>query len=159
MRLAIVYRQVNVSSATGYQGVLVPADTERVVFVSVCVKVFLNDKLIFKPKPHPLSVMATCGNVVRENGTYFVSPKHPDYYEGTGSCQLTINKINPNICQLRLDFDSFMLAGPEAMNHVCNSDQFLVSGGSPVPTICGTNTGEHSKVDSIQEISYPGTIN
>lgn len=159
MRLAIVYRQVNVSSATGYQGVLVPADTERVVFVSVCVKVFLNYKLIFKHKPHPLSVMATCGNVVRENGTYFVSPKHPDYYEGTGSCQLTINKINPNICQLRLDFDSFMLAGPEAMNHVCNSDQFLVSGGSPVPTICGTNTGEHSKVDSIQEISYPGTIN
>lgn len=91
------------------------------------------------------SVMATCGNVVRENGTYFVSPKHPDFYEGTGSCQLTINKINPNICQFRLDFDHFVLAGPETQNHVCNSDQFLVSGGSPVPTICGTNTGEHSK--------------
>lgn len=88
--------------------------------------------------------MATCGHMVRENGTYFVSPKHPDYYEGTGSCQLTINKMNRNVCQFRLDFDQFMLAGPEPQNHVCNSDQFLVSGGSPVPTICGTNTGEHS---------------
>lgn len=88
--------------------------------------------------------MATCGNTVRENGTYFVSPKHPDYYEGTGSCQLTIKKMHPNICQIRLDFDQFILSGPETMNHVCNTDQFLVSGGSPVPTICGTNTGEHS---------------
>jgi hypothetical protein len=45
----------------------------------------------------------------------------------------------------RLDFDQFMIGGPEIVNHVCNNDQFIVSGGSPVPAICGTNTGNHSK--------------
>lgn len=130
---------------------LVQVDTGRVVSVSE----YIYNLCVWKLATYTLSqscttVMATCGNVVRENGTYFVSPKHPDYYEGTGSCQLTINKMNPNICQFRLDFDQFMLTGPETQNHVCNSDQFLVSGGSPVPTICGTNTGDHSKVNSIQ---------
>lgn len=105
----------------------------------------ISDKLASKILKLLFPVMATCGKVVRENGTYFVSPKHPDYFEETGSCQLTIHKMNPNICQFRLDFDQFVLAGPETQNHVCNSDQFLVSGGSPVPTICGTNSGEHSK--------------
>lgn len=45
----------------------------------------------------------------------------------------------------RLDFDQFMIGGPEIVNHVCNNDQFIVSGGSPVPAICGTNTGNHSE--------------
>lgn len=65
-------------------------------------------------------------------------------YEGTGSCQLTVVKSNPNICQIRLDLEHFNIAGPEQLNHVCNTDQFLVSGGSPTPTICGNSHGEHS---------------
>lgn len=44
----------------------------------------------------------------------------------------------------RLDFNRFTIAGPEAMNHVCNQDQFIVSGGNPVPAICGVNQGSHS---------------
>lgn len=91
-------------------------------------------------------VMASCGEVVRDNGTYFVNPNHPSQYEGTGSCQLTVLKLNPNICQIRLDLEHFSISGPEPLNHVCNTDQFLVSGGSPAPTICGTSHGEHSNV-------------
>ncbi|KAG8278905.1 hypothetical protein J6590_011305 [Homalodisca vitripennis] len=34
------------------------------------------------------------------------------------------------------------------MNHICNNDQFLVSGGSPVPAICGINSGNHMYVDA-----------
>ena len=72
--------------------------------------------------------------------------------------------------QLRLDFSSMTLAQPESTDNKCSDDQFigqfallsfvkrirrgewvywrdllLVSGGSPVPAICGTNTGAHSE--------------
>ena len=46
----------------------------------------------------------------------------------------------------RLDFDNFVMAQPEATDHVCQSDQFVVSGGPPIPAICGVNTGLHSKL-------------
>jgi hypothetical protein len=49
--------------------------------------------------------------VARENGTYFVNPNHPETTDGTGSCQLTILKLHPEICQIRLDFEQFALAG------------------------------------------------
>lgn len=65
-------------------------------------------------------------------------------YEGTGSCQLTVLKMSANICQIRLDLEHFSVSGPEPLNHVCNTDQFLVSGGSPVPILCGNAHGEHS---------------
>jgi hypothetical protein len=54
---------------------------------------------------------ASCGGVARENGTYFVNPNHPETTDGTGSCQLTILKLHPEICQIRLDFEQFALAG------------------------------------------------
>lgn len=50
---------------------------------------------------HPNVVMASCGGVSRDNGTYFVNPNHPDPFEGTGSCQLTVQKISADICQVR----------------------------------------------------------
>lgn len=93
------------------------------------------------------TVMASCGGIVQQNGTYFVNPNHPDVYESTGSCQLTVLKSHPDVCQLRLDFDHFSISGPERVNQACNTDQFLVSGGSPAPTICGTSHGDHSKTE------------
>ena len=41
-----------------------------------------------------------------------------------------------------------MLAQPETTDHKCSDDQFIVSGGAPVPAICGTSTGAHSELDS-----------
>ena len=38
----------------------------------------------------------------------------------------------------------FNIRGPEKTNHQCIYDQFIVSGGNPVPTICGSNTDNHS---------------
>lgn len=46
-------------------------------------------------------VMQSCGGIVRDNGTYFVNPNHPDPYEQSGSCQVTVVKSNPDVCQLR----------------------------------------------------------
>ena len=99
-----------------------------------------------------------------------------------GACRAKICKCNDNICQLRLDFETFVLNGPntgylsrlvvvrtsiEIICHFpdttaatiinanipvstatqCIQDQFMVTspGFNPPPTICGTNTGEHSR--------------
>ena len=41
--------------------------------------------------------------------------------------------------------NNMILAQPESVDNKCNSDQLIVTGGAPVPAICGTNTGQHSK--------------
>lgn len=87
----------------------------------------------------------TCGGVTDINGTFFQSDGYPSTFDSVGSCQLTVNKATSNVCQLRLDIDDMVLAQPEATDHKCDFDQFIVTGGSPLPAICGTNTGTHSK--------------
>jgi len=47
------------------------------------------------------TVLATCGQSTKENCTYFVNQGYPGPYDGTGTCQLTINKAHPEICQFR----------------------------------------------------------
>ncbi|XP_043486352.1 uncharacterized protein LOC122513896 isoform X2 [Polistes fuscatus] len=93
-------------------------------------------------------VMVTCGQTINDNNTYFVNPNYPSTFDGTESCQLTLLKSNPDVCQFRLDFVQFMIRGPETTNNLCTYDQFIVSGGNPVPTICGTNNGNHMYIDA-----------
>jgi len=90
---------------------------------------------------------ATCGGTTNVNGTYFQNSGYPSTFDNVGSCQLTVNKCADSVCQLRLDIESMTLSGPESTDHQCQGDQFIVSGGSPVPAICGTNTGTHMYVD------------
>lgn len=57
--------------------------------------------------------------------------------------------------------DNFAIAPPELQNHICNTDQLLVSGGSPAPVICGTSHGDHSKLNRNifqQKWNFPLTI-
>lgn len=42
--------------------------------------------------------------------------------------------------------ENTVLAQPETTDNQCQSDQFIVSGGTPVPALCGTLTGSHSKI-------------
>ena len=108
----------------------------------------------------------------------------------TGNCGLSVCKCQSDICQvrksqkfeknfsrvfqngfvfqLRLDFNTFMIAGPTTSTVTdtnvlhgvptaggtaavrfgnCDTDQFTVTnpGGTGSRVICGTNTGEHSK--------------
>lgn len=61
---------------------------------------------------------------------------------------MTQKEYNPTKVSaiVRLDLDTFILSGPESTDHTCLYDQFYVTGGSvPVPTVCGTNSGAHSK--------------
>lgn len=112
----------------------------------------------------------SCGDSSAENCTYFQSTGSE-----IGQCSITVCPCNDNICQLRLDFNSFTITGPstattsdaKALNGVplgaiaagqavtprsqCLTDVFSVSSpsgsGGPSP-ICGQNIGEHMYVDA-----------
>ena len=90
-------------------------------------------------------VTVTCGGTTSVNGTYFQNPGYPSTYNSVSSCRLTINKCTEEVCQLRLDMDNMVLSQPETTDNQCQSDQFIISGGTPVPATCGTLTGSHSK--------------
>ncbi|XP_043476468.1 uncharacterized protein LOC122507685 isoform X1 [Leptopilina heterotoma] len=92
-------------------------------------------------------VTVGCGQTTIDNNTYFVNTNYPAAFDGTESCQLTVLKSHPDICQFRLDFEQFIIRGPETLNNLCTYDQFIVSGGNPVPPICGNNNGNHMYVD------------
>jgi len=104
----------------------------------------------------------TCGgDALAENVTYFTSSGR-----SLGStCSLTVCKCSSDVCQLRLDFETFAInnavtattitygpnnAGVVALNSAnsmgeCQVDTFQVTtcGSKAPPVICGTNTGEH----------------
>jgi len=104
--------------------------------------------------------MSCGGGSVSENSTYFTSS---DRTLGA-ACSLTICKLQSDVCQLRLDFESFALNNPVTVTTnsnlaaaaagifsnlgACAVDTFTVSspGGKAPPSICGTNTGEHMYV-------------
>ncbi|MPC20608.1 hypothetical protein E2C01_013561 [Portunus trituberculatus] len=89
----------------------------------------------------------TCGETTSYNNTYFVNPGYTGTDTGTGTCTLTVNRVNSNICQLRLDFINFELEQPNE-DGVCVTDYLSVSGASStVPQICGSNSGQHMYID------------
>lgn len=106
-----------------------------------------------------------CGDSISENGTYFESSASV-----VGQCNLRVCPCNENICQLRLDFMNFVIAGPSTVTTTvgsatageavgdgedvidvsrCIDDQFSVTspGNAAPPVICGTNTGDHMYVN------------
>jgi hypothetical protein len=44
----------------------------------------------------------TCQGVIYANNTYFVNQGYPGSYTSAGQCYTTVNRLAPNICQLRL---------------------------------------------------------
>ncbi len=57
--------------------------------------------------------------------------------------------LSPDVCSLRLDFETFTISGPlgvlEVAGGACAIDSFTVAGASPTPVICGENSGQHSQ--------------
>merc|ERR1711994_34183 len=86
----------------------------------------------------------TCGSTISTNTSYIRNANYPSSYTptSTGSCEFKVSKINDDICQLRLDFQT--MSGFAASVGVC-SDKFTAEGQTGVnpPRICGTNTGYH----------------
>ena len=100
-------------------------------------------------------VLSTTGEI-SENCSYIQNPSYPSVYGDTTSLTYTIKKCSSEVCSVRLDFDSFTIQGPAATNEPDNGhncvDSFVVTGtsGLSTPVICGINTGQHSKIPSMQ---------
>ena len=78
-----------------------------------------------------------CNSHTNQNGTYWVNPATP-----APMCHLMITRMNDDICQIKLELDVFEISGPNAKGE-CAEEFFLVSGGSPVPALCGINNQQH----------------
>ena len=67
---------------------------------------------------------------VNQNSTYLQNPGYPSALTDTMSKTYTVNKVDPSVCYLRLDFDTFTLAGlassSELTADVCK-DTFTVT--------------------------------
>merc|ERR1719264_1597065 len=108
----------------------------------------------------------SCGGSASENQTYLVQSSVTSL---TSPCKYTICPASTDICRIRFDFTTMVLAGAVAGTVTaaaaavgaagtlngpligdCVDDQFSISGGlgRGSPTICGTNTGYHMIVDA-----------
>ena len=56
-----------------------------------------------KPEPNTFlpAVSKSCGQSTHQNCTYFTHNGYPSSFDGSGSCQLTVYKCAPDICQLK----------------------------------------------------------
>merc|ERR1712165_251139 len=105
-----------------------------------------------------------CGGSSSENCTYIeiTSPS-------AGKCTPQICPTTSNICQIRLELETFVITGPSTVSTsvglflggegsaaglalgdkgTCKSDTFSISGASHIPVLCGTLTGEHLYIDA-----------
>merc|ERR1712226_758594 len=86
-----------------------------------------------------------------------------------GKCTPQICPTTSNICQIRLELETFVITGPSTISTsiglflggeasaagvvqgdkgTCKSDTFSISGASNIPVLCGTLTGEHLYIDA-----------
>jgi len=107
-----------------------------------------------------------CGGSASENQTYLIQSSVTAL---TSPCKYTVCPMGTDICRIRFDFTTMVLAGAVAgsisaaaaavgaagtlngpLIGDCVDDQFSISGGlgRGTPTICGTNTGYHMIVDA-----------
>merc|ERR1719499_2839721 len=91
----------------------------------------------------------TCGSTISSNTTYIRNPGYPSSYTASsaGTCTFKFEKVSSDICQLRLDFQTF--SGIAVGTGGACTDTFAVAGQTSKnpPSICGTNTGYHMYVE------------
>uniref|UniRef100_A0A336MSC2 CSON000532 protein n=1 Tax=Culicoides sonorensis TaxID=179676 RepID=A0A336MSC2_CULSO len=94
-------------------------------------------------------VIATCDEEIKNNITYFMSPKFPSLLpKDMTSCALKIMPVHPDISQIRLDFVHFALGQPNRRTGECDGDIMRLGGGVLENFfLCGENTGQHVYLD------------
>lgn len=99
------------------------------------------------PSVVSFAVSRTCHNSTYNKVVYFKNPSFPMTDSIQNFCDLTVNIVDPDICQLRIDFLEFQIDNPTEGN--CLGDKFMVtaSGMTPtsVPILCGNNRNQHRK--------------
>ena len=75
-------------------------------------------------------MVTSVASTIDQNCTYIRNPNYPSALDSTSSLTYTIKKCSQDVCQVRLDFISFTIAGPsdtaEAANYAC-TDTFIAS--------------------------------
>merc|ERR1711997_26453 len=93
-----------------------------------------------------MGTTTTCGTSISTNTTYIRNPGYPSSYTPTSAstCTYTFNKASEDVCQLRLDFQTFSGFATSTTAGSCY-DTLAIKGQTGVdpPSICGTNTGYH----------------
>lgn len=98
---------------------------------------------------------------IKENRTHIRNSEYPSYATTTTkahSIVYTLEKAQTDVCQLRLDFNTFVITGPSnsaesitvaSYNHNCRADlmQIATTDEKTFPTICGILTNQHLYVD------------
>merc|ERR1711976_11293 len=87
--------------------------------------------------------ISSCSGTVTENCTYIQNPGYTSSYTTSGSCSFSVTPLNSDICQMRLDFDTFTTT--IATDGVC-TDSFIVTSpgtANSLPTLCGTLKNQH----------------
>ncbi|KAK7602453.1 hypothetical protein V9T40_008042 [Parthenolecanium corni] len=93
---------------------------------------------------------AGCGSEINNNITYFTNPNFPGLLNDIGECSVVIKKTAPDISQIRLDFLHFNLAQPNRRTGVCETDVFLMRGGTFQDIkLCGINSGQHCIIQTM----------
>merc|ERR1719330_1957185 len=101
-----------------------------------------------------LLVKMTCGDTVTANNTYIRNPEYSASWKPTSKEQCSFTLENPgDVCQYRLDFDDLSLEAPTvgAAGAIklgdCATDSMTITdvNKAVLPTICGKNSGQHSK--------------
>ena len=101
-----------------------------------------KDPILWFWKIHFSPVELDCGGKTSENITHFTK----SVSEGsslTGKCEAKVCRLTNNICQLRLDFSTFVLAGPSTDTRTTHYTSFgSVVGHSAPSRIAQTSIGE-----------------
>ena len=111
-----------------------------------------------------------CGDSTAQNGSYFEVTSSQFSAISSGMCSAKVCKLNDDICQIRLDFETFVISGPSTITtsltkHIfgvpagatatneravslatnCLTDTFTVSKTNNVPVLCGDLADDHRK--------------
>lgn len=94
-----------------------------------------------------IQVSRSCHNSTANRVVYFKNPSFPQFDTVQNFCDLTVDIIDQDVCQLKLDFMDFQLDQPTRGD--CLGDKLTISasGFAPtsVPILCGNNKNQHSK--------------
>lgn len=90
-----------------------------------------------QPQPPALNVPNCCVNPFHQRRFYLVSAAFP--YSGTqrSDCVYHLQRNNPNVCRLRIEFKYFLLGQPHESQTNCPRDFLEIDG----QRICGCKTG------------------
>lgn len=110
---------------------------------------------------------------ISENRTRVRNKEYPSIATATTAQSIvyTVNKMNQDICQIRLDFGTFVIAGPSVSTEaiatgaqlcqdslIITTTDVTATTSTPTGVLCGALTGEHLYVDLSPTASDAATL-